>query len=142
MGLWAETQPPAQHSTHTHVQHAHTRTCRHTPKCQWWQSHREGTSFQYGLLLGAPDAATRRPLLRDPLICDKSCPCVFIILFHLQNPISTPPNCLLVFFCCCCCFRHIAPSCSTTCLFEVTSCLRCASLNPPVKKIIPLYHNF
>lgn len=94
MGLWAETQAPTLHPKHS--THAHTHT--HTQMSGVAKSLGESTSFQYGLLPGAPDAATGRPPLRDPLICDKSCPCILIILFQLQNPIPTPPNCLLVCF--------------------------------------------
>lgn len=79
----------------------------------------KSTSFQYGLLLGTRDAETWSPPLWDPLICDKSSPCILIILFQLQNPIPTP-NCIHIFF-----LPHIfmcsqtLPVFSRICLFKV-----------------------
>lgn len=86
-GLWAETRAPT-----LHPKHMHRHTCTHIQMSGVAKSPGEGTSFQYGLLPGAPDAATGRPPLREPLICDKSCPCILIILLQLQNPIPTWPN--------------------------------------------------
>lgn len=109
-------------SPHPSCYTLYTRT--HTQMSGVAKSPGKSISFQYGLLLGTRDAETWSPLLRDLLICDKSCPCILIILFQLEKPIPTLPNYTLFFlfyypFSCRRNYTCIQYTVSAFCLFKV-----------------------
>jgi len=118
--VWRKHKPPP---FTLNTQHTHTLTHTYTQMSGVAKSLGEGTSFQYGLLPGAPDAATGRPPLRDPLICDKSYPASsssssnFKIQFQLLQIAYWSFS-----------SRYTAPLCTRTHLFEVMLCLIFASL--------------